>query len=427
MKKKLLLISLDAMIGKDIEILKTLPTFGPILEKASIVKSVETVYPSMTYTAHASIVSGTYPEKHGVITNEVFTPLVSQAPWYELRLQNKAQILPELAKENGYTTFVNSWPTLVGANVDYLVQRAGIHYPKEEQESEIRKNSNDVLTQEMWDYCAEAWTLPNYYSTDKFSALASKYVINRYQPDLTLMHMTLPDHYRHSYGVLSEKLVDAYKYLDDMLAIVVDELKAQGLYEQTTFVFCSDHGQVDIDMSVNANKLLIENGLLTVDEEGKMTDWKAYIQSSAVSAHVYLKDPTDEALANEVYRLLDANRELLYIEHIFTREQVKKTYRLDGDFSFVLESKEGSSFGFNIMADYQNPIVNEDYRVSRGTHGHIPSKGEQPCLILSGPGVLEGKELSVAKVVDIAPTCAAILGFEMPEADGRILREILVD
>ena len=36
MKKKLLLISLDAMIGKDIEILKTLPTFGPILEKASI-------------------------------------------------------------------------------------------------------------------------------------------------------------------------------------------------------------------------------------------------------------------------------------------------------------------------------------------------------------------------------------------------------
>lgn len=427
MKKKLLLISLDAMIGKDIEILKTLPTFSPILEKASIVKSVETVYPSMTYTAHASIVSGTYPEKHGVITNEVFTPLMNKAPWYELRAQNKAQILPELAQQNGYSTFINSWPTLVGANVDYLVQRAGIHYPKEEQESEIRKNSNHVLTQEMWDYCAEAWTLPNYYSTDKFSALASKYVINRYQPDLMLMHMTLPDHYRHSHGVLSEKLVDAYKYLDDMLAIVVDELKAQGLYDQTTFVFCSDHGQVDIDMSVNANKLLIENGLLTVDEQGNMTDWQAYIQSSAVSAHVYLKDPTNHELAQRVYQLLDENRELLYIEHIFTREQVKKTYRLDGNFTFVLEAKEGSSFGFDIMADYQNPIMNEDYRVSRGTHGHIPSKGEQPCLILSGPGVLEGKELSVAKVVDIAPTCAAILGFEMPEADGRILREILVD
>ena len=180
-------------------------------------------------------------------------------------------------------------------------------------------------------------------------------------------------------------------------------------------------------MGANVGKLLIENGLLTVDEEGNMTDWQVYVQSSAVSAHVYLKDPTDQQLTDKVYQLLNENRELLYIEHIFTREQVKKTYRLDGNFTFVLEAKEGSSFGFNIMADYQNPIMNEDYRVSRGTHGHIPSKGEQPCLILSGPGVLERKELSVAKVVDIAPTCAAILGFEMPEADGRVLRESLGD
>ena len=425
--KKLLLMSLDAMIGKDIEILKQLPTFGPILKKASIVKSVETVYPSMTYTAHASIVSGTYPNKHGIITNEVFTPLVNNAPWYELRSQNKAQILPELAQENGYSAFINSWPTLVGANVDYVVQRAGIHYPKEEQESEIRKNSNDVLTQEMWDYCAEAWTLPNYYSTDKFSAKATEYVINKYQPDVMLMHMTLPDHYRHSHGVLSEKLVDAYKYLDDMLAIVVNALKANDLYEKTTFVFCSDHGQVDVDMNINANKLLIENGLLTVDENGKMTDWEAYIQSSAVSAQVYLKNPKDEEMVQKVYQLLNENRDLLHIEHIFTREEVNKTYRLNGEFTFVLEAKEGAAFGWNLLADYQNPIMNDDYRVSRGTHGHIPSKGEQPCLILSGPGVLEGKELSVAKVVDIAPTCAAILGFEMPEADGRVLRELLVD
>ena len=118
---------------------------------------------------------------------------------------------------------------------------------------------------------------------------------------------------------------------------------------------------------------------------------------------------------------------LYSIKNSLNRAQKKKTYRLDESFTFVLHEKEGYSFGFNIMADYQNPIMNEDYRVSRGTHGHIPSKGEQPCLILSGPGVLEGKELSVAKVVDIAPTCAAILGFEMPEADGRVLREILVD
>ena len=143
-------------------------------------------------------------------------------------------------------------------------------------------------------------------------------------------------------------------------------------------------------INLTGDSINIDSNNFSVDEEGNMTDWQAYVQSSAVSAHVYLKDPTDQELTDKVYQLLNENRELLYIEHIFTREQVKKTYRLDGNFTFVLEAKEGSSFGFNIMADYQNPIMNEDYRVSRGTHGHIPSKGEQPCLILSGPGVLEG-------------------------------------
>ena len=44
-----------------------------------------------------------------------------------------------------------------------------------------------------------------------------------YQPDLTLMHMTLPDHLSFLW-ILSEKLVDAYKYLDDM-SDCCDELK----------------------------------------------------------------------------------------------------------------------------------------------------------------------------------------------------------
>ena len=39
----------------------------------------------------------------------------------------------------------------------------------------------------------------------------------------------------------------------------------------------------------------------------KLTDWEAYVQSSAVSAHVYLKNPKDEELAAKVYQLLNDN------------------------------------------------------------------------------------------------------------------------
>jgi predicted AlkP superfamily pyrophosphatase or phosphodiesterase len=42
-----------------------------------------------------------------------------------------------------------------------------------------------------------------------------------------------------------------------------------------------------------------------------------------------------------------------------------------------------------------------------------------------GPDFKDGAYLKNAKTVDIAPTLAAVLGQTMPEADGRVLTELL--
>lgn len=56
----------------------------------------------------------------------------------------------------------------------------------------------------------------------------------------------------------------------------------------------SDHGQMDISRIINPNVMLADYGFLTVDKEGKITDWKAYCLSNGLSAVVYLKNPEDE-------------------------------------------------------------------------------------------------------------------------------------
>ena len=95
MKKRMLVISLDAMISEDLEYMKTLPNLGPIVNNGSIVKNSQTVYPSLTYTAHASMISGTYPDKHGVVNNEIFNPFMKFGDWFENRTDIHANILPE--------------------------------------------------------------------------------------------------------------------------------------------------------------------------------------------------------------------------------------------------------------------------------------------------------------------------------------------
>ena len=68
--KKLVVISIDALVSEDLKYLSTLPAFGNFMETGARVEHIRTIYPSSTYPAHTSMVTGAYPGKHGIINNE---------------------------------------------------------------------------------------------------------------------------------------------------------------------------------------------------------------------------------------------------------------------------------------------------------------------------------------------------------------------
>ena len=72
MKEKLFVLSMDAMVGEDIEYLRGKPNFQRIMKNAAQVGAMRTVYPSITYPAHASMITGCRPAKHGVYNNTRF-------------------------------------------------------------------------------------------------------------------------------------------------------------------------------------------------------------------------------------------------------------------------------------------------------------------------------------------------------------------
>jgi hypothetical protein len=51
-----------------------------------------------------------------------------------------------------------------------------------------------------------------------------------------------------------------------------------------------------------------------------------------------------------------------------------------------------------------------DYRFGRATHGYMPDYGPQPVFVAKGPGIREGVALGRGRVIDEAPTFAALLG-----------------
>ena len=91
---------------------------------------------------------------------------------------------------------------------------------------------------------------------------------------------------------------------------------------------------------------------------------------------------------------------------------------MQGDFQFVIEAATTVSFGKNLKGELIESVDNSDYKFSVATHGHLPTKGDKPPFILSGPDIKMGTQISGAKLVDEAPTIMKIYGITMENIDG---------
>ena len=91
MNKKLIILSHDAMVWEDLAYLEKKPVFGSLLRRGAAVRTLRTIYPSITYPVHASIISGQYPDKHGIINNELAEIGVLASPWHWFARDNQLE------------------------------------------------------------------------------------------------------------------------------------------------------------------------------------------------------------------------------------------------------------------------------------------------------------------------------------------------
>ena len=114
-----IVLSLDAVGARDFEFLKEQPNIKEILVDASYSTEVLSVYPSITYPAHTSIVTGQYPNVHGIINNTKLQPCMEKPDWFWKRKAVKRKTFYEEAEKQGIRTAALLWPVTGGARISY--------------------------------------------------------------------------------------------------------------------------------------------------------------------------------------------------------------------------------------------------------------------------------------------------------------------
>ena len=428
MNKHLVVISEDAMVYEDLETLRQLPAFSSVLKEAALVKTVRSVYPTITYPNHTSMRTGAYCGRHGIVNNEKTILTQEKSDWEWFNDAVRCGDIFDAAKAAGMTTAAVFWPVTGNhPHIDYLVDEYWPQSPEEttEQCFAASGSSPEVI---------ERVIRPNRHlldgkhrvhpHCDAFVHACACSIIRQFKPNLLMIHPANIDAYRHESGVFSPLVTHGLHEIDLWLGEILKALEDAGIREETDLFIVSDHGQLNVTRSVALNALFAERGLITLDADNQVTDYTAICKSTGLSAQVYVKDPAQTETVHGILRQM-AEDGLYGFSRVYTAREAREEEGLYGDFSFVLETDGYTTFSNAFTRPLVRPVDNSDYKFGRATHGHHPDKGAQPTLIACGPHIRPGAVLERRPIVDEAPTYARILGVELPDADGRAIEEIL--
>lgn len=388
------------------------PALDALRARGSWADAVISQFPSLTYPAHTSMVTGVRPARHGIVHNTHFDPANGSNAWMFENTAMKVPALWDAARAAGLTTAGVSWPVTVGASIDYLLPETHQAPPNSTWLDLMRKQSTpglvDAVVARLGGF--EANANRDYVQRDRFSAAAAAHIIERYKPHLMVIHLVEADTAQHQFGPHSPEAIAALGRVDGRVGEVVRALDTAGIAAETAVIITGDHGFYRVHSAFQPNAVLRKEGLLETDENGRIVAWTAVAHRAAIK----LKDPSDAAVAERVETLFRDLAEGPYrrLFRIVGRAEIASV-GADPSALLYIEPIEGYSTGAGTVGGF---LVASS---RRGDHGYMPDvPAMHTGLIAAGAGIGQGVPIPLARQIDIAPTVARLLGFELTQAEG---------
>ena len=360
------------------------PNFDSIVHNG--VKSyVHNVFPTETFPNHYTIVTGLYPESHGIIGNHMYDPVWNasfsmannESRWWEggepVWVTNEIQ---------GSQSGLCFWP-----GYDVKIRR---YFP-----SESTKGLG---------FGKPFLDLPSMNWTDRVDLILRwlKKPIS-----FVALYFEEPDIEGHMHGMKSESYLETIRRNDKIIGYLSQKLEENGLDEKVNLIITSDHGMTDINGTgaVNFDKY-VDYNLYTV---WTWTGTRLLLNPRHPENRSALYDALKKAEASEkgkltVYRKHEVPSDL----HFANSRRVPE---------FVVIMSEGYLAGSARYGNWTFRPKNE----SHGSHGFLPSnKDMQPFFLARGPAFKKGYNAEPFDMVNIYPLICHVLGIEPAPNNGSL-------
>lgn len=374
-RRTVILISLDG-VSVDLVNRADTPSLDRLAAEGARVARVIPPFPSNTFPVHASIATGTYPGKHGIINNKFLDRKLGrfnrerQASWL------RSQPLWVTAERQNVRAGVIMWVTSEGGWRGAL---PSFHMKFS------RRTGDDKKVERILSWLS----LPP-----------------AERPRLIMAWFRGSDAEGHRFGPNSEEAIQQLEREDGLLGRLREGIGRRGLSKSTTLVVVSDHGMVPLKRVINLDRALREGGL------------GGHVATAGGVSHIYLEAPWE---LERAHKILSAQTGFT----LYQREDLPLEWRATAEGrmgDLVAVADPGVWFSEGPKSITAGKVKNR-----LGGHGYPPGvPGMDGILIAAGPGVRRGIRLPTARAVDVYPTLCRLLGIRPARGiDGHALDAIL--
>lgn len=374
--------------------------------------AVRSIFPSLTYPAHTTLVTGALPSRHGVSHDRVVEP-VENPPWLKDASLIRVPTLWDAVRSAGGTTAAVGWPVSVGAAIDWNVPDV---WPGSEAEliPALRSAASPPGLLEELEREATGRLRPENFGNrhlahDLRVASAAAYLLERYRPTLLLAHTQATVQVPQEPDWRNPRRARAVAASDQVVSMLLEVVERTGAWDRTAVLVVGDHGMIEVHTQVRPNVWLVEAGLRGARLETE--PWSATFHALGGAAFLRVRGPEDEGVA-AVRRVLEGlPRAIRETFRVVEREELV-ALGSDPDAPLALAAAPGFVLDDRTEGEALQPNPGM-------SHGHDPALPEMHTgLVAAGAGIRAGAVAPLLSITCVAPLVAELLGLDFQAPDG---------
>jgi len=331
-----------------------------IAEQGASARALIPVFPSLTFPNHFSIITGLYPEHHGIVANGFFDP--ERGALFDPKKSSAEGFwfggtpLWNLAEQQNVKAATEYW---LGGDAEIAGRRPSYWQPFDDSVPADRRVQQTL-----------AWLrLPE-----------------PQRPHFLALYLSDTDHAGHDFGPNALETHQAIGRVDQMIGKLQEGIQAVGF--PVNLIVVSDHGMQS------------SGGTVDLRQYGDLS--RVRVVSGGPIALIYAPDA---AIAERAYRSLKGKSRAF---EIYRRRETPPEWH------FTDSARSGDLV---VVARQPSDIIASDQKVRKGNHGYDPR--QYPTMngifYAIGPNIRPKTRVDAFENVNVYPLIARILGLRLPD------------